>query len=308
MSDTELRRRLTAVADLATPHEDEAWEKLQERLAQSGDQARRPRRVAPRLLLAAAAAAALVGSYLLVHTTDDDRVRTVDDDTPTTTTSTTERPRSTTSVTTTTTPPAAAGPGSSDDADSPTGTTTASPTGGDGPGTGPDGPVTPPNTPTTAAPGPSPTPTVPGGGVVQVAYTASGYTLQGTLEDLGSGRYGLDLWRAGQGRVSQLLLFNRPGYNCLAGGNSVDLAFPEAGADIYTWGLVRADAAHVRVVTTDARSTSATLGAEAYPGIRMWLARIPNDQLDRLEALDANGNILHEAPWAANLDAYPDRC
>lgn len=45
----------------------------------------------------------------------------------------------------------------------------------------------------------------------------------------------MDIWRAGQGQVAQLLLFNRPGKNCLAGGNATDLAFPQAGADIYTW-------------------------------------------------------------------------
>ena len=118
----------------------------------------------------------------------------------------------------------------------------------------------------------------------------------------------MDIWRAGQGQVAQLLLFNRPGKNCLAGGNATDLAFPEAGADIYTWGLVRADAARVRIVTGDAQTTTATMGAEAYPGVRVWIGRIPSEQIDRLEALDSGGNILHDAPWGANLDAYPDSC
>ena len=75
----------------------------------------------------------------------------------------------------------------------------------------------------------------PGGAAVQLTSTASGYTLQGTFVDAGSGQFEMDIWRAGQGQVAQLLLFNRPGKNCLAGGNATDLAFPQAGADIYTW-------------------------------------------------------------------------
>jgi hypothetical protein len=169
--------------------------------------------------------------------------------------------------------------------------------------------TTPPGgTPATTAATTPPPVTVPGGELVRVTFTASGYTLQGTFEDVGSGRFEMDIWRVGQGEVGQLLLFNRPGQNCLAGGNPTDFAFPEAGGDIYTWGLVRADAARVRVITTDAQTTNAVLGAEAYPGVRVWIARIPNDQIDRLEALDGSGGILHDALWGANLDAYPDSC
>ena len=61
-------------------------------------------------------------------------------------------------------------------------------------------------------------------------------------------------------------------------------------------------------MTGDAQTTTATMGAEAYPGVRVWIGRIPNDQIDRVEALGGSGNLLHEAAWGANLDAYPDSC
>lgn len=308
MSDTELRRRLGDLAGLATV-EDDAWDRLQERIA--ADPSRSPARGRGRArwqlgLVAAAAAALIVGAVLARRSDDDGGVRTIDEDTTTTLTEDT----STSSSTTTTTTSATTLPEGVGTADPP-GETPGDEGDGSGatpePGTTPDpGPGASP-TPTTAAPA-APPPTVPGGDRVWVSVAASGYTLQGTFVESQPGRFRMSLWRQGGDHLADLLLSNRPGQNCLAGGDPVDLAQPEPGADLYTWGLVRADAARVRVVLGDGSSTNATLGASPYSGIRVWIARVASDQVDRFEALTSTGQVLHTAQWTTNLDAFPDRC
>jgi hypothetical protein len=56
---------------------------------------------------------------------------------------------------------------------------------------------------------------------------------------------------------------------------------------------VRADAAAVRIVTTGNLSSSAVLGSEVAPGLRPWIAEAPRGQVDRAEALDGAGGVLH---------------
>ena len=73
------------------------------------------------------------------------------------------------------------------------------------------------------------------------------------------------------------------------------------------WGLVRADAAAFRIVTTGGLSSTATLGSTALPGLRPWIGESPRGQVDRAEALDGAGNVLHTATTPGWF-ATPETC
>jgi hypothetical protein len=303
-AEVELGRRLGNLATLAVV-DDDAWETFQRRLA---DAPTSRRRVTPKRVLAVVAAAIVVLAGVLLLTRDDDggRVRTVDD-----TTTTTDGGRTTTTSTTrpdgrTTTSTGAGGmPGGTPGGE-------AGPGGGTGSGTGAAGGGTPGSQPGApgglAGPGGSsgttaPPPAEPGGPVPAVTFATPEYTLQATFEVRGT-TFIMNVRRVGGSHVSDWVVADQPGHNCLRGENENALSFPEPGPHLYSWGIVRSDAAEVRVVTHSGDWTTAVIGSEVAPGMRAWMARRYTEQISRFEALDSAGNVLHTAQW----DTPQDTC
>jgi len=154
---------------------------------------------------------------------------------------------------------------------------------------------------------------MPDGRAPSVTFAASGYTLQGTFWRAGGLQ--MNVWRPDLGFQTGWSRTNSLGQECLAGKSEYAFDFPEPGSHAYSWGMVRADAAEVRIVSTTGDSTTAVIGTEAVPGLRPWIARSPSGQVDHYEARDAAGNVLHLAAWTnsnsppiTGFDAFPDTC
>ncbi len=103
-----------------------------------------------------------------------------------------------------------------------------------------------------------------------------------------------------------------PGQNCLAGATGT-IEFPEGGlysSTTFSWGLVRADATAVTVVTdTGSESDSPVLvGPEALPGLRPWLSqKMSRDSIVRFRAIGGVSITLHVAE-PPTWDSRPDTC
>jgi hypothetical protein len=317
-TELELIRRLDAAGATASVDE-QAWAKIEGRIAARRRRRRRPR---PRQLLALAAAAVVVLAAILVVRDDGSRVETHDPTTTTTdrdrrattTTADDERPETTTTSiddrgnrpAQSTRPgggPAPSGTGAGGAAPSSPSPGAPGATGG-GSSTDPGSPAGGGSSPTTI---PTPHTTLPDGHAPAVSFAASGYTLQATFH-FSSGLFQVSIWRPDRGFLTDWVRDDQPGQNCLAGESEFEFDFPEPGTHAYSWGMVRADAAEVRVVATSGESTTAIIGAETVPGLRAWIAKSPPGQVDRFEARDAAGGILHIAPRAGGFDASPDRC
>lgn len=312
-----LRSRLEELAGTASV-DDHAWEKIQSRIA-GGSSASGRHRPTPRQLIAVAAAVILVCAVVWARRDSGQKVETVDD----TTTTTTDRVgRESTSTTSTT---VAGGPSRS--GTGPGGQPTGGPaSGGTGPAAGGatagqpgDGGASPggggPETgapPTTSVPPPSGN--MPDGRPPTATFEASGYTLQATFWRIDEGVLYLNLWRPDRGYLANWSRSDRPGQNCLAGESEYPFDFPEPGSHAYSWGMVRADAAEVRIVSTTGESTTAAIGSVAVPGLRPWIAPSPSGQVDHYEARDASGTVLHVAASTtgtggqSSFDAVPDTC
>jgi hypothetical protein len=306
-SEVELRRRLGNLATLATADDAEGWEKLQQRLA---DTPSARRRLTPKQLLAVAAAIVALCAVILTRHDVGGQVRTVDD----TTTTTRDKATTTTSTTSTTatsiagdtlptSPTAPGGPLGGSSPGGPVGPGDGASAQAPGPGTPSGGSTAGASAGTTPPPTTSMTGTSPDGPPVAVAFVTSEYTLQGTFEVRG-GTLVMNIWRLGGGHVADWVEGDQPGQNCLRGKNGVDFDFPEPGPHLYSWGVVRSDAAEVRIMTATGDWTTAVIGSEVAPGIRAWIGRRYTDQISRFEALDAAGNVLHTASW----NSFPDAC
>jgi hypothetical protein len=317
-----LRSRLEELAGTASV-DDQAWEKIQNRIA-GGHSASGRRRPTPRQLIAVAAAVILVCAIVWARRDSGQKVETVDDTTTTTTDRVGRESTTTTSTTVAGGPsrsetgpggqptggPASggAGPGSGGDPAGQPGDGGASPEGGTSPGGG--GPATgaPP-----ASSVPPPSGNMPDGRPPAVTFEASGYTLQATFWRIDEGTLYLNLWRPDRGYLANWSRSDRPGQNCLAGESEYPFDFPEPGSHAYSWGLVRADAAEVRIVSTTGESRTAAIGSVAVPGLRPWIAPSPSGQVDHYEARDASGAVLHVAASTTgtggqSFDAMPDTC
>jgi hypothetical protein len=122
--------------------------------------------------------------------------------------------------------------------------------------------------------------------------TLSAYTVWGTAWADG-GNYSMNVWAPELGTyLDGWSWTGSPGGNCLEVSTS-SLAGSDGRSHPLVWGLVRADAAAVRIVTTGNLSSSAVLGSEVAPGLRPWIAEAPRGQVDRAEALDGAGGVLH---------------
>jgi hypothetical protein len=305
-AEVELRRRLGDLATLAVV-DDDAWETFQRRLAGAPTSRRR---VTPKRVLAVAAAiVVLAGVLILARQDDGGRVRTVDDTTTTTDggrTATTSTTRPDGRTTTSTGPGDVPGGGTAGGGGGPGGGGTGSGTGtgaaggagapGSQPGA-PGGPAGPGGSSGTTAPPQA----APGGPAPAVTFTTPEYTLEATFEVRGT-TFIMNIWRVGGSHVSDWVAGDQPGHNCLRGKNAIALSFPEPGPHLYSWGIVRSDAAEVRVVTNSGDWTTAVIGSEVAPGIRAWIARRYTEQISRFEALDSAGNVLHTAQWETPED------
>jgi hypothetical protein len=298
----EIRRRLADAAATTTVDEERAWAEIQARIS-SVRPAGGDRRVldlgrVPRRVVAAAAVVILVVGALLWFGEDDDGGRVVTDDSTTTTdggtTSTTDDGASGTSTTVrageTPEDPGAGGPRDGQPAPG---------SGGAGPGSGSDtgsgggggsGTASPPGT-STATTSP-PADTAGDGRRPAVTLSTAAYTAWGTAWADGGG-YGMNVW------APQLDTYlngwswtGSPGGNCLEVSSS-SLTGSDGQSHTLVWGLVRADATAVRIVTTGGVSSSAALGSEVAPGLRPWIGESPRGQVDRAEALDGSGGVLH---------------
>jgi hypothetical protein len=318
--EAELKRRLDDLASLATVGP-EGWERFQERLA-----APAPRRFPTRKQLLAVAAVILVVCAIVWSRRDGtgDRVHVVD----TTTTTTSDHDRtpasstsstSATSTTSSSTPapaeggtsggvvgsPTGADPGAGGDPGSGAGTGTGAgaatgpPAGGTAPGAG-GGTGSPTTTP------PATAPSTIDGKTVWASYATPDYTLLVTLETGASPYLTTTIYRDDGTLVRDWVWPDRPGQNCLVGVLAMPFDFPE-GQHAYTFGLVRADAAAVRIVTGGGAQTTVAVGGEAHPGVRPWITRRQTDDVARMEALDAAGNVLTTAT-PSSFDSYPASC
>ncbi len=304
-----LRRRLADIA-AATTVDPEAMDKIRQRTAVT-----RPTRW--RLATVAAAIVLVVGAVVLTQRdrgsqvkTDQDRTTTTTDRDPTTTTTTAPSAPLEPGA-----PPAVGIPGGATGGDAPVGSglgrvsadgrpaPTPAPTDG---GTAPASPSAP------AAPAPGPAvpsePTAPDGRVPTVTLATADYELQVTAwHDAANGAYYMNIWRSDGSYVTMWNWSERPGQNCL-GGSGLDVAFGGTPAHAVDWGLVRADATEVRLVSTSQIMARAQLGPEVVPGLRAWIGEEPLGQLDHVEARDAGGNVLHVASASSAMDAWPDTC
>jgi hypothetical protein len=151
-----------------------------------------------------------------------------------------------------------------------------------------------------------PATTAPDGRVPAVTLSSSAYTVQATVWKEAGVHY-MNLWGPDPGAYLTMWSWSEtPGQNCLGGSGTVISGSDGQGHELH-WGLVRADAAEVRVVTTGSLWTSAVIGAEVVPGLRPWIAELPPGELDRFEARDAGGNVLHTAR-APVWDSGSDTC
>jgi hypothetical protein len=310
--EADLRRRLADVA-ATTTLDAQAWEKIESRAA-----AERPRRL-PRIVrtrrqIAAVAAVVVivVGLVVLSRQGDDSRTETVDTTTTTTSegatssttardgttsTSTGELPQRPGSSTGQGTGPSTDGPGAGGGSEGgPAGTGPES-------GTGSSGGTSGGATPSTAPPPSGPGDTAPDGHRVVASIGQSGYTVDASAFESG-GTYYMDLWRDRTQYLAEWSWSPQPGQRCLAGQGG---AYSGGELGALRWGFVRSDAASVRMVTTSGNTSTAILGAEFAPGLRAWIGPRPPGQVDRFEALDAGGNVLHTAA-APVWDASPDSC
>jgi hypothetical protein len=315
-NEAEIRRRLADLAATTILDEDRAWEQLTERLLAAGpDQVRllATRRVRQRLIAVAAVVVLVIGALLLTFEGDDGGRVVTQDSTTTTdrnpTTSTTGDAGSTTTTSTTVRPgnaPEAVpgtgrGPGTGPGATTPGGGPTPGSGGQSGGGTGTTSP------PATAPSGTTPTPgAAPDGRVPAVTLSSSAYTAQATVW-MDGGAYYMNLWAPEPGAYSNAWSWAvDEGGNCLEGQSGV-ITGTDGQSHMLVWGLVRADAAAVRIVTTGGLSSTAALGSTALPGLRPWIGESPRGQVDRAEALDGAGNVLHTATrpgWFAT----PETC
>jgi hypothetical protein len=315
--EVELQRRLVTLVDRATV-DAAAWSRIQDRIAgadlPSTPSTRRPRR--SRMVAAAAAVVlVVVGIVTVGHRLDDrGKVDTVDDDT---TRTTIDRDSQSTTTTSTSTPseldpgdqPVDGGigaPGTGPTADA--GGNPGSPGGDTPPGATPGAGTTPPTVDPNAAPD---------GRVPVVTYSlgtrSSDPSVAATVWQDASG-FHMNVWRTNPWRLHTTWDWgNVPGQNCLAGATGT-ISFPELGSSVtFSWGLVRADAAAVRVVTgaDDEGSSLIVLGPEALPGLRPWLARTVAvygaDPISQFRAVDSTNATLHSAVAPA-WDARPDPC
>jgi hypothetical protein len=129
-----------------------------------------------------------------------------------------------------------------------------------------------------------------------------------------SGAFHMNIWQTNPWRLHTTWSWSSlPGQNCLAGITDT-LEFPENApftSETFSWGLVRADAAWVGVVTGPDDYDVASpivLGSEALPGLRPWIARTTTDDpIRRFRALTEAGTVLHYAE-PPTWDARPDSC
>jgi hypothetical protein len=314
-NEAEIRRRLADLAATTILDEDRAWEQITERLAAAGpDQVRllATVRVRQRLVAVAAVVVLVIGTFLLIREGDDGGRVVTQDSTTTTdrnpTTSTTGDAGSTTTTSTTVGPgnaPAAVpgtggGPRTGPGATTPGGGSTPSSGGQSGGGTGTASPPTAPS-------GTTPTPgTAPDGLAPAVTLSSSAYTAEATVW-MDGGAYYMNLWAPEPDAYLNMGSWAvNDGRNCLEGQSSV-LTGTDGQSHVLVWGLVRADAAAVRIVTTGGLSSTAALGSTALPGLRPWIGEGPPGQVDRAEALDGAGNVLHTATTPGWF-ATPDTC
>lgn len=310
--EADLRRRLADVA-ATTELDAQAWEKIESR-ATAGRPRRLPRIVRTRRQIAAVAAVVVivVGLVVLSRQGDDSRTETVD----TTTTTTSEGATSSTTArdgtTSTSTGELPQRPGSTTDGGTDAGT--GGPGAGGGSGSGSDGSApssgtgssggTPGgSTPSSTPPAQGPDDAAPDGHRVVASIGQSGYTVDVSAFESG-GTYYMNLWRDRTQYLAEWSWSPQPGQRCLAGQGG---AYSGGELGALRWGFVRSDAASVRIVTTSGNTSTAVLGAELVPGLRAWIGPRPAGQVDRFEALDAGGNILHTAA-APVWDASPDSC
>ena len=302
-AEAELRRRLRDLATLATV--DDAWDDLQRRLADAPTMGHRGRlrgafrspdgrpSWSRRVAVVAAAVAVIAGLIALSRDDGRDRTETVD-----TTTTTVDRGTTSTTTgdqgTTTTTgddrpeevtgspapsPGQSGGPGGGEtsagpaDEDENAGTTPTPPNDGGDPGT-----VPPPSTPT-----------APSGDPIAASIPHGDGTMDISAYENGGNLY-VDLWRDGTEYLTRTGWALAPGRNCLA----VDPTIHHDGElDSVRWGIVRADAAAVQIVTTTGERTTATLGPPRSSGVRAWLGPRPAGQVDHYLALAGDGAIMH---------------
>ena len=304
--EAELKRRLDDIASLAIV-DPQAWERFQHRLA-----APTPRRLPTRKQLLAVAAVVLVVCAIVWSrgAGTGGRVRVVDT-TSTTTSDHDRRPERSTSTTASTSSSAPVAPGGGTAGAvvrPPTGVDPGaggapgaggSPATGAGTGTGTGGSTT--TTPPATAPA-----TI-DGKTVWATYATPDYTLLLTLETGVSPYLTTTIYRDDGTLVRDWVWPDRPGQNCLVGVHAMPFDFPE-GQHAYTFGLVRADAAAVRIVTDGGAQTTATPGGEAHPGVRLWITRSPVENVARMEALDAAGRVLTTVTSSSGYDSYPATC
>jgi hypothetical protein len=279
-----------------------AWDEIQSCLTAKRERTRPTRR---QVVAVAAAVVVALCAVVLSRPDGGSRVDTVDQSTTVpegATTSTTAADRDTTASTgasgdSSTAGSQGSGPGSgTQPGENPTGTA--------GPGS-PTQPGGRPATTTTSAPG-SPAPSGPFRGYpVGVSFSRPGYTVNLAVHETDT-EYVMDVWRDDSEYLISWGWWKRQGRtNCLGG---VGDGYEDGTLGDLHWGMVRADAAAVRIVAMDGTMTYAVLGSEFAPGIRPWIGEEPVSHWLHYEALDAEGNILHSANTDTVWDAYPDTC
>lgn len=290
----DLRRRLADIAATTTVDPD-AWATITRRAA-AGPSRRRPTR---RQVAAVAAAVALVIGVLTLSRDGSDRTETVDDTTTTTdraTPSTTDPDRTTTTLAdgpsgdrpaTPTPPGAGAGPGGGGPGGGAPGATDP---GGTETGTDPSSSAEGPRSPGATTPPPA-APTAPDGRPIAASVPHDGHTYDITAYEQG-GNLHIDLFRDASYYLTMSSWYLEPGRNCLAGDASI---YTDGEPSLVRWGIVRADAAAVHIVSAGGDRSTAALSSPVAPGVRAWIGLRPAGDVDRYEAHDTSGHILHAA-------------
>jgi hypothetical protein len=148
---------------------------------------------------------------------------------------------------------------------------------------------------TTSASPPSPT--------HALTFETSSYTLEAYYSDLlgADDTIGVDVYVAGED--DRAFIFDRPKNhappsdgNCVDAGGTRELDYLYNPRRVFASGLVGPGISKLEVVTDDGARTPAVIGNQApHHDVRVWLAQIPDDEVDRVEGFDAAGDLVSSA-------------
>lgn len=152
------------------------------------------------------------------------------------------------------------------------------------------------------------TSTLPSSPTHALTYETSSYTLEAYFSDMREPEdwIGVDVHLVGGAATvdgDDGFSFARPRNhappsdgNCVDAGGTRELDYLYNPRHLFASGLVGPGISRLDVVTADGARTPAVIGNQApHHDVRVWLAEIPDDEVDRVEGFDAAGDLVSSA-------------